>query len=207
MSYVVIIPSIYQPYTDACLLSCNMENIFVVDNTEINRGVPASWNLGIKEMYEADADWLFICSAAVRFGESGGLDVAEQLSKFTNDPDAPFVEGNAGQGWHAIGVSRWIIDAIGTFDENFFPGYCEDNDMAYRSFLHRGHWGWPRVNMDLAVVSNAHGLKLGGVKPTSTRSSVEYYERKWGGYPSHEIYTHPFNDHKLPLSYWEPRND
>ncbi len=201
MSYVVVIPSVYQPYTDSCLLSCSMENIFVVDNTEFNHGVPASWNMGIKEMYEADADWLVICSAGVRFGPEGGLDVARWMEIYANREDAPFLESDSGLGWHLICVSRWLIDAIGTFDENFSPAYFEDNDFAYRSYLHRGEWGWPRLPFDAALVSIAHGVKLGGA-PKNARRQQDYYQRKWGGYPSHELYKTPFNKLNRPLNWW-----
>lgn len=206
MSYVVVIPSIHQPYTDACLLSCGMENIFVVDNTEYNHGVPASWNMGIKEMQAIDADWLVICSAAIRFGAEEGLDLARWMEVYANREDAPFLESDSGLGWHLICVSRWLCEEIGTFDENFYPAYFEDNDFAYRSFLHRGTWGWPRLPFDAALVSTAHGVQLGGA-PKNARRQQMYYEKKWGGSPSHEHYQTPFNKRGRALSWWLPYHD
>lgn len=47
MSFVAVLPSIFTPYTETCLGSmCDelRDNTMVVDNTEQNRGVPASWN-------------------------------------------------------------------------------------------------------------------------------------------------------------------
>lgn len=200
MNYVVVIPSIWHPYTNDCLLSCAMDNILVIDNTETNIGVAASWNIGLKEMIDENYDWCIFMSAAMRFGPEGGLDFIHHLKHYTNDSDAPFVEMNL-VGWHLIAVSRQIVESIGYIDETYFS-YFEDNDYAYRSFLHRGKFGWPRVDCDASLMMNGHAIKLAGVKG-NTKRQTDYYQKKWGSYPGHESYKHPFNNHKLGLDYWK----
>lgn len=138
--YVAILPSIYPPWTGECLASCKLDNLLVVDNTTHNRGVAASWNLGIREMYERGADWLIIVSAGVRFGEPGGLDLVAEMGRH---PGALAVEagvwrwnadgtGAEGFGWHLVAMHRRLFDNVGLFDENFYPAYWEDNDFGYR---------------------------------------------------------------------------
>lgn len=84
-SFVAVLPSIHQPYTDTCLGSMCPElrdATLVVDNTRHNRGVPASWNLGIDRMESRGSEWLVIVSAACRFGPEGGSDLLAALREF-----------------------------------------------------------------------------------------------------------------------------
>jgi hypothetical protein len=232
--YVAVIPSIYQPYTDACVAGCKLDNLIVVDNTVINIGVPASWNIGVRQMYETGADWTIIISASVRFGKPGGLDLVEAMGRY---PDALAVEGGDydcsktsyagawrkfdekkrtpidGFGWHLIAVHRRTFDAIGLFDENFWPGYGEDTDFRHRmAVCYEGLlWDfdplWPRVPIDGRVAYIGHGVDLGKAPFHCAKSGngretqMEYYARKWGGEP-HSEWKYPFNDLDNPLSYW-----
>ena len=129
--YVAVIPSVFQPYTDACVATCKLDNVVVVDNRSRNLGIAASWNIGIRKMYNHRADWLIIISAAVRFGEPGGLDLVESMR---THPDAMGVGGGL-DGWHLIAFHRRTFDAVGWFDENFYPGYFEDADFGRRVAL------------------------------------------------------------------------
>ena len=36
------------------------------------------------------------------------------------------------EAWHCIGFTRKTFDKVGMFDEQFYPGYYEDNDYGYR---------------------------------------------------------------------------
>ena len=91
VKYVAVIPSIYQPYTDACVASCKLDNVVVVDNTVTNLGIAGGWNAGVRAMYERGADWTIIVSAAVRFGAPGGLDLVEAMDA---NPDVFCVEAD-----------------------------------------------------------------------------------------------------------------
>ena len=228
INYVAVLPSIYRPWTELCLQTCRLDDLVVVDNTVTNRGVAASWNIGIREMYARDADWLIIISAALRFGEAGGLDMLREIDKHQ---DALVCQG---LGWHFIAFSRRIIDAVGLFDENFYPAYFEDNDYGRRISLwlrrqgdactycvhcgtedvsrHRpgcsdpeGGWiespSWPRVEVDGVVAGNGHGVRLGGVKD-EPQKLLDYYEAKWGGPRGSEVFDLPFGDSNNDLSYW-----
>jgi hypothetical protein len=215
---VAVIPSIYGPYTDACVASCKLDNVIVVDNTVTNRGVAASWNIGVREMYEQGTDWTVIISAGVRFGEPGGLDLIEAMRQ---NPDALCVEADKpsrktsnidGFGWHLLAFHRRTFDDIGLFDENIWPAYGEDTDYHYRMKLFyadcdlsRGPL-WPRVPVDGYLESASHGVALGGVNADG-HGQKEYYIRKWGGsfsgYGDGDWeWQHPFNNPDNPVSYW-----
>lgn len=211
-NYVAVVPSIYQPYTDACVASCKLDNVIVVDNTVDNHGVAASWNIGARAMYEQGADWTVIISAGVRFGEPGGLDLVEAMAEY---PDALIVEAGRyrsstdpkdGFGWHLFAVHRRTFDDVGLFDENIWPAYLEDTDFNYRMkafYGDRFDWSraphWPRVPVDGDLASKSHGAALGKVK--TGFGQMDYYIRKWGAPPPGE-WAHPFNDPANPISFW-----
>lgn len=185
--------------------------LVVVFNTPAhNRGVAGSWNLGVREMYRAGHDWLVICSAAVRFGEAGGLDFIPALY------DAPdighgirAVEADDGLGWHLIAFHRSVFQRVGYFDENYWPAYHEDNDLSYRIQLAYGVDSrapdfagplWPKVTVDATLDQVAHGIKRGGVSVDLVELE-RYYVRKWGGTSTHETFKTPF-DSGHPVSWW-----
>jgi hypothetical protein len=198
VSHVAVIPSIYQPWTDRCLRGCEL-NTFVVDNTETNRGVAASWNLGIDEMERRGADWLIIVSAAIRFGPPGGLDFLAALDEHL---DALAVEAAQGIGWHLIAINKRTFERIGRFDENFYPAYFEDIDFGRRMWIEFDQEQWPRTFADVSIAGTSHGVDLGGAV-VNNGVLAKYYRWKWGGDKGYETHTKPFG--KKPIYYWPAR--
>lgn len=207
MSFVAVLPSIWPPYTEACLTSMAPElrtQILVVDNAppNPNLGVAASWNRGVDLCRDAEADWLVIVSAAIRFGPPGGLDFLAELDVH---PGAAAIEAGWGLGWHLIAFQRQTLERAGRFDENFWPGYYEDLDYSRRIRLagltHEPPPFWVKVDVDAYVASFAHAERFAGVKADAPRL-VAYYEAKWGGPPGQETFTHPFGDQARGLDWW-----
>ena len=58
MKYVVCLPFRVQEFRDEFMSNCKLDNILEIDNTVNNIGIMAAHNLGIKKLYEDDADWL-----------------------------------------------------------------------------------------------------------------------------------------------------
>jgi hypothetical protein len=166
--------------------------------------VAASWNLGIERMKERGADWLVICSAAMRFGVPGGLDFLAHLEA---NPGSVAIEAAWGIGWHLIAFNRRTIEAVGLFDANFAPGYFEDLDYAYRIRL--AHLTaepppfWGKVDVDAYVASFAHGERFAGIKADGPKL-LDYYCAKWGGPTGQERFTRPFDNPDRPISWWPP---
>lgn len=195
MTYTVVVPSIYPTYTERCLASCKLKNVLLVDNTESNRGVAASWNMGIDQMVADGSDWLILMSAAMRFGPAGGLDFVDQLE------DQPTLEGGNGIGWHLVAFPRWHLETVGRFDENFWPAYWEDNDYARRGQVLGIDQSWPKADIDADWAGNAHGTRFGHVGCDNVALRA-YYSRKHGGPPSSETFTYPFNDESHDMTWW-----
>jgi hypothetical protein len=196
-------PSIWHAYTETCLNSMHdtfNERTLVVDNTGSNRGVPASWNLGIDYMNDERADWLVIVSASCRFSPLGGMDFIAAL----DDATFPVVEARY-VGWHLIAFHRDAIERVGRFDENFFPAYWEDCDYSRRLALAYDLEPpyWTKVEVEVTIESFAHGIQLAGVECDPVALAA-YYESKWGGPSSAEVFTTPFDSGKA-LDYWPER--
>lgn len=203
MSYVIVLPSIWQPYTDDCLASMSdsvRDNTMIVDNTERNLGVAPSWNLGVQYMRANNDGWLVLLSAAVRF-KNGGDDFVKELEQ----PGFDIVEARPVYGWHCIAFNRKVFDNIGCFDENL-RNYYNDIDLTLR--IQKAYAPkdppWNKVTIDVHDMGMAHGLKLAGVQD-SAEPYIEYLTRKWGRHPDHSsepTYDRPFNDPSNSLDYW-----
>lgn len=202
MKYTVVLPYVHEPYKKECLETCKLDNVLLVDNTKINKGIMVSHNLGIEKMYRDDSDWLIIMSAAIRFGEPSGLDFIEEIKK---KPGHLVIESSGVFGWHLIAFSRKVIDRVGGWDENFTPYGFDDLDYAWRIKIAYGLDApyWTKVPVDLKDAGMAHGIKLAGVT-SNTNKLREYFKDKWGIYPGESAtnaWKHPFNNKNNELSY------
>jgi len=206
MKYVMCLPFIVKEFRDEFMKNCKLD-VLEIDNTENNIGVMASHNLGIKKLYEDDADWLIVASAAVRFGERGGLDIIEHLSK----TDAQIVEGKPLFGWHLMAFRKNVIDAVGEWDENFTPYGYDDLDYAIRINKAMPDVKWEKVNFDVSDTIMGHSINLGGVR-SKDRILHQYFYNKWGYYPggghkANEYYATPFNIPTMDIKYCPKEND
>ena len=209
MTHLVVIPSIYQPYTDACLRSAHIDpaDLLVIDNTVHNRGVAASWNEGARRVLDEGRDWLVICSAAMRFAGRGIATFTDQLALH---PTAQAIEAGCDLGWHLIAIARTTFERVGLFDENYYPAYFEDLDYGLRIRLGfginyiPGVESWPKVTVAATLESAAHGIEFCNVTGDGNMLA-DYYARKWGGPSGHERFTDPFGRHDVGLDWWPPR--
>jgi len=217
MKYVVGLPYRVKSFRDNLMATCKLENVFEIDNTENNIGFSASHNLGIQKMYDEGADWYIVMSAAVRFGEPGGLDFIEILK----DTKHVVVESLGVFGWHFIAFHKTLIDKVGLWDTNFTPYGYEDLDYSMRIqrallLEYDDHWKtikenktiWQNVKIDIKDTIMAHSVQLGGINPVNTEMNQrKYYNEKWGIYPGtnaspYKCYFYPFNDSGKGLGYF-----
>lgn len=206
MNTKFVIPVMIEEITDKCLASYDLDwsQLILVDNSkegfckkylgkgaEIrfhpdNLGVAGSWNYGIR----SDAEFLWIISSTLIFNQ--GFSELIRKMEFANEYGLLTDEA-----WHCIGFSRKTFDTVGIFDEQFYPGYYEDNDYGYRLQLAHIHNApnypsMPKVAVDITSQGVATTLKAGLVHPRFDLLR-EYYKKKWGGYPSEEKFVTPFN--------------
>jgi hypothetical protein len=215
MKYVVGLPYRIKSFRDNLMATCKLENVFEIDNTEKNIGFSASHNLGIQKMYDDGADWYIVMSAAVKFGEPGGLD----FIKILKNTEHVIVEAMGVFGWHFIAFHKTLIDKVGLWDTNFTPYGYEDLDYSMRiqrAFLldYDDKWEkikenkttWEKVKIDIKDTIMGHSHKLGGVDP-GMGITKEYYNKKWGRYPStnedsYNSFFYPFNVPENGLKYF-----
>lgn len=149
-----------------------------------NLGVAASWNAIIKAV--PDAPWWAIVNFDLVFAPGDLARLDEHMDK----------EGGVALlgTFSAFGVDRGAIKRAGMFDENFHPAYYEDNDFDYRCRLA----GVPMAGLPAGLthdisstLQSSPSFRAGNMR--SFPQNGDYFVRKWGGTPYHEVYTTPFN--------------
>ncbi len=93
-----------------------------------NVGCSGAWNLIIKTFMK-EPYWV-ISNHDVMF-EPGFL---EEMHTEIQDEMVGIVHGSGG-GWDIFALKDWVVEKYGLFDENLYPGYCEDMDYGMR-FIH-----------------------------------------------------------------------
>lgn len=201
-SYVCVLPSIWAPWTEECGATLDPsihEHLLVVDNTVTNRGVSASWNDGIRAMYDRDRAWVVFLSAGMRFGEARGVDFFGNLGAYDGDIA---VEAAQDIGWHLIAFARHVVDRVGLVDESMVS-YFSDLDYSWRIQLAFGPLDppfWRKVPLDGHLLAAEHGINLGGYR--SGPEDRQAFVRKWGGAQGDTLWTHPYGDPSKPVDYW-----
>lgn len=205
--FVAVLPIIWRPYGDACWDSMGphlQARTIRVHNDIHNIGVSDSWNIGIDHMEEDDADWLVLISAAVRFGPSGGTDFWRAL----DEPGLRVMEAKH-LGWHLIAFHREVIERVGRFDTNLYPGWYNDLDYGWRIACAYGLEPpyWDKRPFDATDMGWSHSSQLAGVT-CDADAMVAYMKRKWCHVPGHgPTWRHPYGDPALPVSFQPPHID
>jgi len=212
LDYLICIP-VYRTSerTRNCLYSIkNYENILLIDNSgskeckeferlgieisyqDENIGVPRSWNIGLRQGH----DWTFVVSSSMYF--PNGFDPI--LQKLKDYSGLMFRTSHA---WHCNAINKKLVDSIGYFDENFYPGYFEDCDWDHRC----GIYGIDEYgNIPIDAICQADGGATTDGCQVNINAVHDYFKDKWGGERTRDgwgEYRNPFNNPQLPLSYWE----
>lgn len=88
-----------------------------------NLGVAASWNLGIK-LFPHDRRWFF-ASNDMWFQPGGMATLSEAVEgSLTLSDSFPH--------FHTFAVGEAVVEAVGLFDERYYPAFFEDNDLMAR---------------------------------------------------------------------------
>jgi hypothetical protein len=183
---------------DAIELICNskpdhIEEIVVVMNNQ-NAGYPGSVNQIIRDNTDCD-HWIVT-----------GFDWWVAASQYQRLLHLPFKDGVfLGQGLDDMCgfiFTPSLIEKVGLLDENFFPGYYEDNDYKRRIQLANAEVvHCPLFNTHDRSSTLNSSTKFKKKNQYTFHKNCEYYVEKWGGTPTQEKYETPFNK-GLPLNYW-----
>ena len=190
-----------------------------------NRGVSRSWNEGLHASFDDGNEATLLVNDDLFFYEGGFDEFADfVLSERRRVPHFGTISafgmdtGTAGpvgagkfyqrphwQGAACMAVGEGAIEAIGYFDQNFWPAYFEDADYFRRLELSGIPTLWDErilLEHNRSQTIRADFL-LKRLHDERTRRNEQYYIRKWGGLrgwggpdapPGQELFTHPFND-------------
>jgi hypothetical protein len=197
----------------------------------VNRGVSRSWNEGLFASFDDGNEATLLVNDDLFFYENGFDEFADfVLSERRRVPHFGTISafgldtGTAGavgagrfyqrphwQGAACMAVGERAIEAIGYFDQNFWPAYFEDADYFRRLELS----GIPTLWDDRILLEHDRSqtvradFLLKRLHDERTRRNQQYYIRKWGGLrgwggpdasPGLEIFVHPFNDPSIGCS-------
>ena len=175
----------------------HIQEVVVVQNNQ-NAGYPGSVNQIIRDNTDCKHwivtgyDWHVVPGEWKRL-----------LDKMNELPDGAFLGSTPADCMCGFVWTPNLLRKVGYLDENFFPGYYEDNDYRHR------------ILQSDATVANVP-LRAYHDRSSTLKSSREfqkknqytfhkncqYYIEKWGGTPTQEKYVQPFGK-DYPLSFWE----
>lgn len=159
-------------------------------------GVAGSWNILMAEVGMRLGDYIIISNDDIEIHPHSFQALVDAANA---TPDQIFFAGASTSGnafsLFLLRYDAWL-NSIGPFDTQFWPAYFEDNDYARRMKLA----GYEIVVVDNATYDHVGSATLHNYTPMEQgqhhlqfRDNQVYYVRKWGGMPTQEIYTKPFN--------------
>ena len=179
-----------------------------------NLGVAASWNRILLQAISRGHEFCYIGSNDTFLGPG----MLKAFSEFDRRPEEGF------WGLHHFNffcIRLSILEKVGIFDENYYPGYWEDDDFRYRCclagirqvyFLDPAQLidrRFPPLNVFHAgsqtCASDSDYPNQASLNDTQSHGFL-YYVKKWGGSRHNnagpERFRTPFNLPDKPLSWW-----
>lgn len=168
----------------------------VVLETVQNTGYPGAVNLAIRQNTDC-RHWVF--TGFDWYLEPGEL---ECLDAVIDDYPNGMTLGLGNDEMCGTVFTPDLLKVVGYLDENFYPGYFEDNDYRYRQKLAGAQMSSFPLESTHLTSSTLHSSKQFEERNQVTfAKNFEYYVEKWGGPPGRELYQSPFNL-GYPISYW-----
>ena len=175
----------------------HIQEVVVVQNN-LNAGYPGSVNQIIRD--NTDCKHWIVC----------GYDwhpVPDQwkrvLNKAASVPFGAFLGDTPTDCMCGFLWTPQLLAKVGYLDENFFPGYFEDNDYRYRIIQSGASVDTIplQANHDRSSTLNS-SAEFQKKNQYTFQKNYKYYVEKWGGSPTQEKYDRPFGKN-YPLSFWE----
>eukprot|EP00931_Biecheleriopsis_adriatica_P052049 TRINITY_DN30244_c0_g1_i1.p1 TRINITY_DN30244_c0_g1~~TRINITY_DN30244_c0_g1_i1.p1 ORF type:complete len:414 (+),score=52.42 TRINITY_DN30244_c0_g1_i1:50-1291(+) len=216
-----------------------------------NPGCAVGVNLGLRAMMSSDVEWALITNNDIVFpsgalaeiyrrymereDEICGSEGIEQEGGQIKRRNACYPRSNVGviflnRGWSIFIFPRWTVEAVGYFDENFYPAYYEDTDYAIRlrrtklkklawNDVYVGHSNdvneTKKAKYKSGTTLTANKLEAKGssnfqeLKKRGVRSARNYLHKKWcydlDGKVTKQCpqeYDHPWNNASYNLEDW-----
>jgi GT2 family glycosyltransferase len=161
------------------------ERNFVLYRPEQNLGVSGSWNMIMDYADKVNGTHVLILNDDIYLGKS-----QEEISTIIRlwKPEFICTELN----WCSFILSVEAYKKVGKFDENFFPAYFEDNDYFRRMQL-SGVTIIVNPMLNPVVYRNSMTIQKTPELNNGFEKNRQYYISKWGGQPTQETFSTPFN--------------
>lgn len=158
-----------------------------------NLGVAGSWNLGLRKIFqEKENEYAIVMNDDIEFMEK--LD--NILSTVESNPEYGVYLSQ--ENWAFFVIRRETFIEVGEFDEEFYPGYFEDDDYEYRLFLAKKRIY--RIEAKINHVGSESIRRFPSLNSQFLNNQGRYVE-KWGGLPRNEEFKTPYGLKKVPLTY------
>jgi GT2 family glycosyltransferase len=162
------------------------EKQFVIYRPESNLNVSGSWNLIMDYANRVGATHVLMLNDDVYLGKE------EQEINSLIELNNHIGFFNSYYYWSSFILNVKEYNRIGIFDQQHFPNYFNDNDFFYRMQLLETKMSFTHT-LDPVVQRNSMTIAK---DPSLNSRFMEYrqnYINKWGGLPTQETYTTPFN--------------
>jgi GT2 family glycosyltransferase len=161
------------------------EKNFVIYRPEQNLGVSGSWNMIMDYAQKVKGTHVLMLNDDIYLGKSE-QEIATIIRLWK--PEFLCTELN----WCSFILSVDAYQKVGKFDENFFPAYFEDNDYFRRMLLADVPMIFnPMLNP--ITYRNSMTIQKSPELNNGFEKNRQYYISKWGGQPTQEKFTTPFN--------------
>lgn len=97
-------------------------------------------------------------------------------------------------------IYKDFFEQMGTFDENFNPAWCEDQDMHQRIWLA----GKRAINTTACPTIHIGSVTTLRLEVADSTASIAHFIHKWGSQNTTppQAYTHPYNDESKSYKEW-----
>jgi len=185
-------------------ISENAKHIDHLIRRKNNWGVSGGWNIVLRDAFHNnDYDGVVFVGSDTRF-----------MRDFWDEFVAGFGNNNFVESTHQFNcfyIDRFCFNVVGSFDENFFPAYVEDDD--YRTRVKKSIVNYKKDigSHDKFYHYTSATVRRNPMYHLKSRVSYglnkEYMHEKWGGFEHTRpkwipIYNLPFNNDQWPLNKW-----
>lgn len=194
----------------------------------INTGCAGGWNRILSA--NVSAPWWLVVNDDIAFPPGALRNIAARVWKRVrtrpSEGHFKFWYQHGATGWSCFALTARAVEQVGTFDENIFPVYFEDQDYEWRLeraglasvhirdvlVVHGSEDAEEYESGSMIALMNATGgeaLRHSFTSWLTRGDNRNYMRQKWGalkpktpGEPETR-WKYPFNRRSLPLSWWE----
>jgi GT2 family glycosyltransferase len=178
----------------------NTHNKYIKEVVVVTNALNVGFSGSVNQIIKQNTDCKYWCIFSVDWHAKPG-----ELKRLVQRLQNPFIGilcDKTQNGYSSLVLTPELLYEVGYLDENFFPAYYEDNDHRYRMQLSGIEWEYFPLEYEHIVSATLKKDPAFAVKNQKTfKENARYYMEKWGGMPTQEKYTTPF-DMDLPIDYW-----